>query len=405
MSRAVLALTLTLSHLRTKVQVNQSSSTFFFPSLDPSTAIFVSTHPTSSLCPISPYFTSPSPPTNLSHLSRSQRPLPSSSQSPVILLASQLHKSIAIETSTRFDPAIRLPPLTLGLGPPTSTTTDPALTCLEVICTPASVLPTATACASVPRTLDQRHSACSALHHTHTTPWRYIGHLSSPTRTTSPEPLLANPSPWFEESSLRLPVPNRTHTRMITTWSSQHPTSAFLDGSAVPQRLLTLRVRTSSSSPLAALHDNLLWNAPHRRRDDLAVSLRTQHCHPSFHHQTHHPSLNGPYSNNVALYSTIHLFNATLTTFLLLPLLYRALSTDTISTIQAISFHFCFCFPPRVLYIAFCHLRTFLPTTFRLQAPTPSAATCSSPVTLYTTGKLFIVDSKNARQHHHSSST
>lgn len=119
----------------------------------------------------------------------------------------------------------------------------------------------------------------------------------------------------------------------------QHPRSAFLDGSAVPQRLLTLRVRTSSSSPLAALHDNLLWNAPHCRRDDLAVSLRTQHCHPSFHHQTHHPSLNGPYSNNVALYSTIHLFNATLTTFLLLPLLYRALSTDTISTIQAISFH------------------------------------------------------------------
>lgn len=91
----------TLSHLHTQVQVNQSSSTFFFPSLDPSTAIFVSTHPTSSLCPISPYFTSPSPSTNpTSHLPRPQSLLPTSSQVQSSTLQANCHQSVAVETST-----------------------------------------------------------------------------------------------------------------------------------------------------------------------------------------------------------------------------------------------------------------------------------------------------------------
>lgn len=178
----------------------------FFPSLDPSTAIFVSTHPTSSLCPISPYFTSPFPlhqplvfPVH-SVLSSHVK------SSPVIFLASQSTQSIARRNINSFDqrpsdsPVIKeycdVGPIRQVISVTRSATSShtrprtadlddhrPDLDLSRSHLHAGSVLPATTACASAQKTSDQRCSACSALHHT-TNTRRYIGHLASSNSVT-----------------------------------------------------------------------------------------------------------------------------------------------------------------------------------------------------------------------------
>lgn len=153
-------------------------------------------------------------------------------------------------------------------------------------------------------------------------------------------------------------------------------------------------------SPPAAPHDNLLWNVPHRRRDDRAVSLRTQQCHPSS------PSPNHPtVAERTLLNQRRSLFNNTSfqCTFDDLPFVASALpGTVDRHNQQPYKPSFSICFdqpkipidePPKLndlelLLISTSrsvhrllppsHLPT-LPTTFHLQATIPSAATCSTP--------------------------